>query len=106
MRVIPLPSSDTPSVSQETTLDGQTYTLIFDWSARTNSWSMGIVDSLSTLLASGILLTPFTDLLRSVTSDSRPGGKLYCVSPGYETPSLESINDSYLVYAEIQDLDG
>lgn len=98
-RLVPLADRNNPLLEQVVALDGSSFTITFDWSARTNTWSFRINDDTGALLTSGGTLVPFTDLLRHVAGENRPGGSLFVVTLATgDTPTLDTLQQAQLLY--------
>lgn len=98
-RLITLPTKNDPLQEQVVSLDGSSFTIVLDWSERTNNWAFRISDAAGNLLTSGGNMVPFTDLLRNVAGENRPGGALFLVTQGTDaTPGLENLSLALLAY--------
>jgi hypothetical protein len=95
-KTIPLPTSDQPFLTQTTSLDDTPFRLRFDWNSRTDRWTFSLFLEDDTALLTGATLVADLDLLRTVSSDLRPGGQLRIVD--FIEPTLEQIGLVSLVY--------
>ena len=95
---IPLPTSTEPLFTQSTQLEGQTYTLTFDWNSRTDRWTFSMETVGGTRVIDGALLCGKVDLLRTLPStyDYVPPGQLYVA--GEDDPTLATIGNVSLIY--------
>jgi hypothetical protein len=75
-----LTGPERPSTIQRTALDGRTYVLELDWSAREERWFFAISDAAGNPIRLGKRVVVGTDLLAHVVSDARPPGMLLVVS--------------------------
>lgn len=103
-RIVPLPTEDETLRQQESTLDGQTFVLTFDWSAREDRWYLQVADTNGTTLISGIKLVPRISLLRNLSNDTRPAGELRLYTTDDVDPTRTTIDQATLIYIPAADL--
>lgn len=102
-----IPTKPYPNVTQQSDLDGTTYSFRFRWSERGSCWHMDVrtLDDEPVLL-SARLVTGFP-LLRRVRNTTRPPGELIVVdmSSRGEEPTLEEFGSRFvLFYIDAEDL--
>lgn len=107
-RQVPLSTAANPLLEQVVDLDGSSFTITFDWSARQNIWTFRINDDTGALLSAGGTLVPFTDLLRHIAGENRPGGSLFLATLGDTdaTPTLNTLKDAILLYYTAEEING
>ncbi len=104
-REVPLSDKNNPLLEQVVSLDGREFAITYDWSERANNWSFRINASDGATLSAGGNLVPFTDLLRHIASEERPGGALILITKGTdETPTLEALQEAELLYYTVEEL--
>lgn len=95
---VPLPDSDSPRLTQITSLDGRDYVFTFDWNAREGKWLMELATADGVPLIQGVKLVANFPILRTLADDLRPPGLLYLTTPDGLDPDLQTISDARLVY--------
>jgi hypothetical protein len=103
MGVRRIPLDPYPNTTQQSELDGVTYSFRFRWSQRGNCWHMDLrtLDGLPVLLS--VRLVSGFPLLRRLVRESRPSGELYMVdlTGRGEDPTLEEFGARFgLFYVE------
>lgn len=68
---------DTPLFTERVLLNGQNYTLRFDYSEREGRFYLDILDDSGDAIVCGIKLVENWELLRKVSDSRRPPGELY-----------------------------
>lgn len=111
---IPTPGTETPHLTQFTTLDGVRYRLRFDWNARIGVWMLGIFTESGTALAPNLPMVLGAQLVSESAKrrDPRlPQGALllHDLRPdqGLGLPSIDEVRDGgrvRLVYIPEADL--
>lgn len=99
VRLIPLPTSDDPLLTQEVTLEGRTYGFRFDWNQRLQLWAMAISVEGEDIVT-GLALVPDYEFIGGLWSEDKPPGQLILTNEAQEIPTLDNIQDSQLVYYE------
>lgn len=84
---IPCAPNGDSAWTQQTALDGTTYTLAFDWNDRAALWMLKVADTQGATIRAGMMLTTGTVLLRGCVDSRRPAGELVVVD-------LTGVNDT------------
>jgi hypothetical protein len=101
---IPL-ALDVPYFEQETQLDGVTYLLTFRWNDRQEMWFLTVSDIDGDAIVSGLAMVQNWSLLRLVTDERRPPGRLVVFNTENRDPTLTDFGRSAaLIYLEEADL--
>lgn len=104
VKIIPTPVTAEPLRTQETQLEGKTYVLTYDYSGREDKWYLSMADVNGNTLISAVKLVPNLNLLRTLTADEQPGGKLYLTTVDSLDPTLDTIDEAILFYQPLADL--
>lgn len=95
--------ADVPHYEQQVTLDGETYTLAFDWNEREGAWYMNLSDVESVPVVMGKKVVSNWTFGHRSRSESMPPGRFLMIehSGSDVDPTLEDIGDRVtLVYAD------
>ena len=105
-RMLEIPGPFKAHQEQQTTLEGVTYLLRFDWIQRVRRWKFSIYTPNGVALLAGKSLVAGPDLLRlHRTVDGIPPGQLVCIAQqGISDPTWRSFRDGThtLLYFESQ----
>jgi hypothetical protein len=107
MALLRIPTVPYPTTTQQSDLDGTSYSMRFRWSARASCWHMDMwtLDGVPVVL-SARLVTGWP-LLRRVVRENRPAGELIVfdlTGPG-EEPTLEEFGSRFqLFYVDREEL--
>jgi hypothetical protein len=98
-----IPIDPAPDTSQQTELDGVTYSFRFRWSERAACWHMDLRTLEGAAIATSVRLVSGFPLLRRVVGPAAPPGELYCIDQTGqdEDPTLDGLGSRFgLFYVE------
>jgi len=98
LRAIPL--EPYPHFTQQSELDGVTYSFEFRWSQRAACWHLDLRTPDDLPIALSVRLVTGFPLLRRVTHPQRPAGELWMLDlsgPG-EEPTLEGLGTRFVLF--------
>ncbi len=100
MGVLRIPVEPYPDTTQQSDLDGVTYSFRFRWNQRSARWHMDLSTLDGSPIASGIALVPSFPLLRRLTHPSRPPGEIYLIDLAgqAESPTLEEFGTRFALF--------
>lgn len=91
--IVPV-SLDTPCYTERVTLDGQDYTLRFDWNGREGRWYLDIGDVNGNWIVTGIKIICDWPLTRRQVDQNKPPGDFIAIdfsNMGGEPPGLPDL---------------
>lgn len=93
-------STESPSYTQRTTLDGREYILILDYNGRDGHWYMTLQDQDGAAIVSGLRVVVDYPLLRKVRDLRRPPGELYAIdlTGTHVDPGLTDLGDRVALF--------
>jgi len=106
--MIAIPFQDSPSFTEEVTIDGVVYLFEFNWNSRGEFWSMSIYDRDQNPLVLGIRMVIFHELIGQFVDRGLPPGELYVIDPSEDMTELEQddlLSRAYLLYFEEDELE-
>ena len=80
LQAIPTPTSNTPFLTQTSTLDGTAFILNFAYNQRADCWYLSIATVDGTDLVNGLKIVTNWPLTRKVADPDMPPGEIYCFS--------------------------
>lgn len=93
--IVPTDSTGAQLYEQQTTLDGATYNLYFNFNQRTQCWYLSIADSSGVDIYNGVKIITGLPLLRKCKDPRRPPGDFLCLSSVPSNPSPPGLQDLY-----------
>ena len=104
MRYVPLPTEEQTLLEITTSLDGEQFTIVYDWNSVLDRWSMRISDGSGNLIAAGITLVPSTPLLRPLAASNKPKGILMLQSVDDAPMTSSNTEECKLLYFEASEI--
>jgi len=99
--MIIIPFQESPSFTQEITIDGVVYMFEFNWNSRGEFWSMDVFDRDQLPLVLGVRMVIFHELIQQYVDKGLPPGELYIIDPSGDMNEVNKddlLTRAYILY--------